>query len=113
MSKDTTLNTSGTDWDRLKSMPDDDIAADDVPYDSRDEQAVNDFWQNAVVTSESAKTAARAVKEKKRRGSQKNPKKIPVSIRLPESVVEFFKAEGNGWQTRLSDALEEYVEKHR
>jgi uncharacterized protein (DUF4415 family) len=39
------------------------------------------------------------------RGPQKSPTKIPVSIRLSPDVLTHFKATGNGWQTRLDDAL--------
>ena len=41
----------------------------------------------------------------KLRGSQKAPKKIPVSIRLSPEVVEHFKAGGPGWQRRIDEAL--------
>ncbi|MFA4846470.1 MAG: BrnA antitoxin family protein, partial [Patescibacteria group bacterium] len=31
--------------------------------------------------------------------------KTPVSIRLDDDVLAFFKSKGAGWQTRISDAL--------
>jgi uncharacterized protein (DUF4415 family) len=40
-----------------------------------------------------------------RRGPQKNPTKIAVSLRLTREVVERFKAGGRGWQTRIDEAL--------
>lgn len=43
----------------------------------------------------------------KTRGKQKDPKKIPVSIRLSQSVVEHYKATGSGWQKRIDDILKE------
>lgn len=39
------------------------------------------------------------------RGPQKDPKKVPVSIRLSPEVVEHFKSEGPGWQSRIDAAL--------
>lgn len=39
--------------------------------------------------------------------------KMPLSIRLSDDVVEFFKATGKGWQTRINEALREYVRTHR
>ncbi len=42
---------------------------------------------------------------KKYRGPQKEPKKVPVSIRLSPLVVAHFKAAGPGWQRRINDAL--------
>lgn len=35
--------------------------------------------------------------------------KQPVSIRLSPEVVEYFKASGPGWQTRIDTVLREYV----
>jgi len=43
------------------------------------------------------------------RGPQKAPTKIPVSIRLSSEVVDYFKAQGKGWQTRVDDVLQEFV----
>jgi uncharacterized protein (DUF4415 family) len=39
------------------------------------------------------------------RGPQKEPTKIAVSLRLSRDVVERFKADGPGWQTRMDEAL--------
>jgi uncharacterized protein (DUF4415 family) len=43
------------------------------------------------------------------RGPQSEPKKIPVSIRLTAEVVERFKAEGPGWQSRIDAVLKKAV----
>jgi len=40
-----------------------------------------------------------------RRGPQKAPTKIPVSLRLSADVLDHFKATGPGWQSRIDDAL--------
>jgi uncharacterized protein (DUF4415 family) len=40
-----------------------------------------------------------------RRGPQKAPTKIPVSLRLSADVVKHFKDSGPGWQSRIDDAL--------
>jgi uncharacterized protein (DUF4415 family) len=39
-------------------------------------------------------------------------KKEPISIRLDVRVLEAFKATGEGWQTRMNDALFEYARSH-
>jgi uncharacterized protein (DUF4415 family) len=39
--------------------------------------------------------------------------KQPVSIRLSPEVVEYFKATGKGWQTRMDAVLKEYVDSQR
>jgi uncharacterized protein (DUF4415 family) len=38
--------------------------------------------------------------------------KIPTSLRLDARVVSAFKATGEGWQTRMNDALLEYAQQH-
>ncbi|HGG60624.1 MAG TPA: hypothetical protein ENK26_12045 [Gammaproteobacteria bacterium] len=40
-----------------------------------------------------------------------NPKKS-VTIRLSPQVIEYFKRDGKGWQTRLNGVLVEYVKTH-
>ena len=41
----------------------------------------------------------------RRRGRQKAPTKVPVSLRLDPAVLEHFKKGGRGWQARMGDAL--------
>jgi uncharacterized protein (DUF4415 family) len=36
-----------------------------------------------------------------------------ITIRLSREVVETFRASGEGWQTRMDEALLEYVKQHR
>jgi uncharacterized protein (DUF4415 family) len=47
----------------------------------------------------------------KKRGPQKAPTKVPVSVRLSPEVVKYFKAGGKGWQTRIDSALLKVVRK--
>ena len=39
-------------------------------------------------------------------------RKVPTSIRIDARVVDAFKATGDGWQTRMNDALLEYAQQH-
>jgi uncharacterized protein (DUF4415 family) len=43
------------------------------------------------------------------RGRQIHPTKRPVSIRLSRQVLEYFRAQGPGWQTRIDEVLCYYV----
>ena len=43
------------------------------------------------------------------RGPQKAPTKVRVSLRLSREVVDYFRATGDGWQTRMDSALLEWV----
>jgi uncharacterized protein (DUF4415 family) len=40
-------------------------------------------------------------------------KKLLVSVRYSPEVVAYFKSTGAGWQSRMDEALREYVEQHR
>lgn len=40
-------------------------------------------------------------------------KKLLVSVRYSPEVVAYFKSTGEGWQSRMDEALREYVERHR
>jgi uncharacterized protein (DUF4415 family) len=46
-----------------------------------------------------------------KRGPQKAPTKVPVSIRLSPEVVKHFKAKGPGWQSRIDNALRKIAKK--
>ena len=45
----------------------------------------------------------------KHRGPQKEPKKVPVSIRLSPIVVTHFRDQGPGWQARIDAVLTKIV----
>jgi uncharacterized protein (DUF4415 family) len=38
---------------------------------------------------------------------------VPVTLRCRPEVIEYFKGTGEGWQTRINDALQEYIQRHR
>jgi len=38
-----------------------------------------------------------------------NPKKIPITARFDAEVIDFFKAQGEGYQTRMNAVLLSYV----
>jgi uncharacterized protein (DUF4415 family) len=43
------------------------------------------------------------------RGPQKKPIKKQLTIRLNQEVVEYFKLQGKGWQTKINEVLADYV----
>jgi uncharacterized protein (DUF4415 family) len=45
----------------------------------------------------------------RKRGPQKSPKKVPISIRLSPDVAEGLRATGNGWQGRADEALRSWL----
>lgn len=48
---------------------------------------------------------------KRGRGPQKAPTKVLTTVRLDADVLAFFKAQGNGYQTRINDELRKVVTK--
>ncbi len=72
-------------------------------------------WKSAVVVKEGGLPAVRAALAAKRkqgqRGPQRSPTKLSVSVRYSPEVLAFFKATGAGWQTRMNEALREWVAK--
>lgn len=46
------------------------------------------------------------------RRSQKYPTKIALSLRLSPSVVNAFRETGSGWQTRIDEALTDWLKTH-
>lgn len=46
------------------------------------------------------------------RGPQKAPTKQSTTIRLSPEVMAAFKATGAGWQTRIDDALKDWLRTH-
>ena len=39
--------------------------------------------------------------------------KAPINIRLSPDVVEAFRATGRGWQTRVDEALKDWLKSHK
>jgi uncharacterized protein (DUF4415 family) len=56
------------------------------------------------------KSEQRVLLSIRKRGPQKAPKKVPVSIRLSPEVVQGLRATGNGWQRRADEALKSWLE---
>lgn len=46
------------------------------------------------------------------RGPQKAPTKQATTIRLSPEVLSAFKGTGKGWQTRMDDALKDWLNTH-
>ncbi len=73
----------------------------ECPYDPNDAEAVDEYWAKAKIRLPG------------QRGPQKLPTKVAVTVRYSPEVVEYFKSTGEGWQTRMNEALQQYVKRHR
>ena len=47
------------------------------------------------------------------RGAQRAPTKERITIRLSPDVVQRFRATGDGWQTRVDAALQDWLKTHK
>lgn len=74
---------SKTDWKRLSEMRDEDIDTSDIP------ELDDTFFEEAEV---------------------RLPPKKSVTMRLDADVLEWFKAQGQGYQTRINQLLRKYME---
>ncbi|WP_248765679.1 BrnA antitoxin family protein [Pseudomonas protegens] len=79
-------NGSKTDWDRLAKTDDQGIDTSDIP------ELNDDFFRRAEVHL---------------------PGKRAVTIRLDADVLEWFKGQGAGYQTRINQLLRQYMQAHR
>lgn len=105
MNKDSTGKTrptNQTDWARVATMCDEDIA-----YDEDNPMTTEADWEGAVM-----KVGDKMIGVVRGRGKQKKPTKIPTTLRLSPDVMAYFKATGEGWQTRVDAALREYIQTH-
>lgn len=68
-------------------------------------------WNRAIVTDgggvEATLTALRRT-----RGPNRRPRKEQVAIRFSPEVLAYFRAQGRGWQTRMDEALREFIATH-
>jgi len=77
---------SKTDKNRLNEMSDQDISLDDIP------ELDDEFFKNAQIQM---------------------PNKQAVTMRLDSDVLEWFKKQGKGYQTRINQLLRKYMETHQ
>ncbi len=66
-------------------------------------------FEQAVPFSALPSDLQNSLKALRRRGSQKEPTKVPTTIRFDADVLTALKASGRGWQTRVNDAMREVL----
>jgi uncharacterized protein (DUF4415 family) len=92
VSRDAPRRKGKTDWKRLDAMTDEEIEAS--IKDDPDWQEFKDLdWSQAVLVMP--------------------PKKKPISIRVDEDVLDFFKNEGGQYQRRINAVLRSYMEQKK
>jgi len=68
-------------------------------YDPNDPAQVVNFFSSAKVVRKPGRPKAETTK-------------VPIAIRLSPDVVDYFKATGTGWQSRIDAALHEWMSGH-
>lgn len=97
-----TTPANRTDWSRVRSMQDADIRhdADSPPTKVSD-------WEGATLKQNGIE-----VGRAKTRGPNRRPTKEQVAVRYSPDVLAAFRATGRGWQTRMDEALRDWLETH-
>ncbi len=88
MKNEATSNKSETDWARIDAMRDEDIDLSDSP------EVTPEMFARAVV----------------RRGLKPAPKKVQLTLRVDNDVVDWFREQGRGYQTQINALLRAYME---
>lgn len=86
MSDKDTKNISLTDWERVDALTDEDIDTSDIP------PLDDDFFAHAELRLPEPKQT--------------------VTIRLDRDVIEWFRSQGKGYQTRVNAVLRMYMQAH-
>jgi len=85
---------SRTDWERLRAMSDEEVEANALSDPDNPPATPEQLAGAAVVTPE-------------------DREQVPVSLRLDPDVIDFFKAQGCGYQSRINAVLRDYVQGQR
>jgi uncharacterized protein (DUF4415 family) len=94
-----------TDWAKVAALTDDEIICDD------DSPATTEAdWNGAFVCRSAEELHTEVVQ--RTRAANKNPLKELVAIHYESEVLEKFRATGKGWQSRMNDALKEWLNQH-
>ena len=91
MKKSTISEKSQTDWERVDALTDEEIDVSEIP------EVPAEMFARAVV----------------RRGLQPVSRKAQVTLRVDSDVLEWFKAQGQGYQTKINTLLRAYKEAHK
>jgi uncharacterized protein (DUF4415 family) len=88
MKKSATSRKSRTDWKRVEALKDDRIDFSDTP------ELTPEMFAQAIV----------------RRGLKPVPRKTQLTIRVDSDVLEWYKKQGPGYQTRINALLRAYMQ---
>ncbi len=91
MERSVTSKESWTDWPRVDGMKDEDIDFSDAP------EITPEIFAREVV----------------RRGLKPVQRKEQLTLRIDSDVLDWFRKQGRGYQTRINQLLRAYMEAHK
>ncbi|OLE53392.1 MAG: hypothetical protein AUG51_13245 [Acidobacteria bacterium 13_1_20CM_3_53_8] len=91
MKKAATSKRSRTDWKRVDALKDEDIDLSDIP------EVSPEMFARAIV----------------RRGLKPVPRKAQLTLRVDSDVLNWFRKQGQGYQTKINALLRAYMEAHK
>ena len=90
MKKSNISNKSETDWKKIKAMIDEEIDFSDIP------KVTPEMFARGIM----------------RRDLKPVTRKSQLTLRIDQDVIEFFKSQGRGYQTKINQLLRAYMEAH-
>jgi len=91
MKKSDTSKKSRTDWKRVDKLKDEDIDLSDIP------EVSPEMFARAIV----------------RRGLEPVSRKVQLTLRLDSEVLDWFRKQGQGYQTKINALLKAYMDAHK
>jgi uncharacterized protein (DUF4415 family) len=91
MKKAATSKKSQTDWKRVDALKDDDIDLSDIP------EVSPEMFAMAIV----------------RRGLKPVARKAQLTLRVDSDVLNWFRKQGQGYQTKINALLRAYMDAHK
>lgn len=76
----------------------------DVPYNSSNKQATLKYWEGATAHNGVAELRAK----RGRPAKAVDERKEQIALRVDKDVLEWYRAQGTGWQTRMNAVLKAF-----
>jgi uncharacterized protein (DUF4415 family) len=94
-----------TNWATVNTLTDADII-----HDADSPSTTEADWKQAFTSHSAAELHTESVR--RTRGVNKQPHKEQVAIRYGADILAHFRSTGKGWQTRMNNALKEWLKEH-
>jgi uncharacterized protein (DUF4415 family) len=76
----------------------------DVPYNPKSKAATTKYWERATAHSGVAELRAKRGRPTKAADERKEQ----IALRVDKDVLEWYRSQGNGWQTRMNAVLKAF-----